>query len=134
MTVDDQISRAGRALGAGRYDQIVAHYAFPLPIYVNGVAAVIATRPAAEAFYHALHGLIEAQGYGQFHGRAVSVELPKRGRFRVWTDWSGQIEGRAQVLYQTVCYNALTETGHRTEMVTMESRALRDIERLLALA
>ena len=142
MTVDNQISQVERALAAGRYDEIVANYDFPLPIYVNGVATVIATRPAAESFYQALHALIEAQGYGQISGRAVSVELPKRGRFRVWTEWSGvaldgardAALGQAQVLYQSLCYNVLTEGGHRTEMVTLESRALREIERLLIAA
>lgn len=134
MSADDYIASLSQAFSNGRYDVLVEHYRFPMPIYVNRNATVTNGRDEAQGFYRALHGLIRAQGYETLSGRVVSVELPQRNRFRLWAEWSGVDGTRCEVLFRSVCFNAGSLGDHRTEMLTVESRRLPDIESLLEAA
>jgi hypothetical protein len=134
MSPDDYISSLSQAFSTGRYDALVEHYRFPMPIYVNRSATVANGRDDAQGFYRALHRLVRAQGYETLSGRIVSVELPKRNRFRLWAEWSGVDGARRELLFRSVCFNAGTFGNHRTEMLTLESRKLPGIESLLEAA
>lgn len=134
MTAEDYISKFSREFSTGRYDALVTNYDYPLPIYINRTAAVANNPRDAWSFFQSLHGLIRAHGYDALSGRVVSVELPQRQRFRLWVEWSGVEGARSDVLFKSICYNVGTHGAHRTEMFTLESKALQNIEQLLKAA
>lgn len=134
MTVDLQIAQMSRAFTAGRYEEMVARYTFPMPIYVNRAAVILKDRKDGWTFFHTLHNYLAERGFTGIDGRVLSVELPRRGRFRLWTDWTGTGSETAEVLFRTVCFNAGSYADHRTEMLALETRKLPDIERLLEAA
>jgi hypothetical protein len=134
MTVEDHIATFSQEFSSGRYETLVAGYSLPLPIYVNRMASVARHPREIWSFFQALHGLLLAHGYAGLSGRVASVELPRRGRFRLWVEWSGLREGGADLLFKSLCYNAGSHAEYRTEMFVVEGRGLPNIEQLLQAA
>jgi hypothetical protein len=134
MSPDDHIDFLARHFSAGHYDRLVDTYVFPLPIYVNQSAAVAASGRDVWAFFQSLHALMRASGFDRLSGRITSVELPRRGRFRLWVDWTGDGHAGARPLFRSICYNLGDLSAHRTEMITIEDISWPDLRQLVAAA
>lgn len=134
MIAEDYIARISEAFSNGRYDILLENFDYPLPIYINRSAAAAISRAETWSFLQALHGMIRARGFKTLAGRVVSVELPQRDRFRMWVDWFGFDAGRADLLFKTICYNVGSHAEHRTEMCSLQSQVLAEIEQLVKAA
>jgi DNA-binding LacI/PurR family transcriptional regulator len=113
------------ALSAGRYDLMAQEYSYPLTIYLGGQATVAADPAQVRQFYRGFHAAMQAQGFERLIARVWAEDLPRQGRFRVWTDWFAEGPGRVRApVAATVCYCSTTAQGVATEMVEFDSLAL----------
>ncbi len=106
-------------ISGGRYDRITDGYTYPLPIYVGDTPTVAQDARAAWQFFQVFHAVLLAEGLPHLTGRVVATEIPRDGRFRVWTDWfaSATPADRPVAVARTVCYCLGTVADARTEMV-----------------
>lgn len=135
MSPQDHLDWMADLLCAGRYDLMAQSYAFPMPVYVDDRRQVVCDAAQMWPMFQTLHALLRASGHTGVRPRMVSVELPRRGRFRLWTDWIGLREGAETVpLFRTLCYNAGTHASFRTEMLRFEGLALPQLTEIVLAA
>lgn len=120
MQPEAYVAQLGHHLNAGHYHLVAESFALPMPIYIGKTTAIAATAEDVWGFLQGLHALIRASGHQRVVPRLVSVELPQRNRFRLWTDWSGEGAAGSRLLYRTICYNSGEIGRHKTEMVRFE--------------
>lgn len=114
------------ALTSARYDLMAEEYSYPLTIYLGGQAQVATSRAEVIRFYAAFHKAMQVEGFHVLTGRVMAEDLPRRGRFRLWTYWfaSGPSRTREQIA-ATVCYCSTLSGGIATEMVEFSRLSLR---------
>jgi hypothetical protein len=106
------------AISAGRYDLMVAEYLLPLLIFFDGRPQVLRSGSEIWGFFQGFHSAMRAAGLVRLTARVTAEDLPRNGRFRIWTDWSGA--GARQppiVIASTICYCRHTPQGVETEMI-----------------
>jgi hypothetical protein len=109
----------------GRYDRLVDGYSYPLAIYVEAQPTVAPSGREVWQFYQTLHACLLSVGLTRLTGRVVATDLPRNGRFRVWTDWFAEGAGRApQLIAATICFCTGTPENGLTEMVQFTDVAL----------
>ena len=120
MTPEAYVAQLAQRLNAGHYHLIAEGFALPMPIFIGKATAVANTAEDVWGFLQGLHALIRASGHVRVVPRLVSVELPQRNRFRLWTDWTGEGPAGRRRLYRTICYNTGEIGHHQTEMLRFE--------------
>jgi hypothetical protein len=104
------------ALSAGRYDLLVEDCTFPMTVFIEGRSRVFATERELWAFYQGIHSSLRAAGFQRVTARVTAEDLPRGGRYRVWTDWIGQGPGKiATTVAATICY-----CSHKTHLPVTE--------------
>jgi hypothetical protein len=106
-------------LQAGRYEDLARQYIVPVPVYVGkGKVLPIASQHQLEESFRQLHDQLKAQGITRLKVGVRAVELPRRGRFRVWSDlWSDSPGQSPRLVGSTVNYLRETPSGFKTEML-----------------
>ncbi len=118
---------------AGRYDLLAASYAFPLPVMVDDSHCQVASAAQLWPVYQSLHALLRAEGYVRLVPRLVSVELPKNGRFRLWSDWYGsRASSEPVLLFRTRCENAGSHEDFRAIGLQFDTRPWPQLSGVLA--
>ena len=113
------------ALSSGRYDLMVTEYAYPLTVYIGDQQHQFAGPDDVWAFYQSFHSAMNAQGYDRMTARVTAEDLPRAGRFRVWTEWFGEGSKMARnCIAATICYCSVVPTGVITEMIEFTRVAL----------
>ena len=113
------------ALSSGRYDLMVNEYCYPLTIYLDGVPTVVQGPSDVWAFYQSFHSAMLAEGFDRLTARVTAEDLPRSGRFRVWTEWSAQGPKKMQtIIASTICYCTQLTSGEATEMLEFTKLAL----------
>ncbi len=113
------------ALSAGRYDLLAMEYTYPLTIYVGGEAKVITQPEDTVRFYAGFHSAMKEQGLHSLTGKVTAEDLPRNGRFRIWTEWYGVCAaGTRRMVAATVCYCTTLSDIVATEMVEFDRLAL----------
>ncbi|MBE2275161.1 MAG: hypothetical protein IAE87_02570 [Rhodobacteraceae bacterium] len=120
MCPESQIAQLAQHLNDRQYRPITDALAMPIPIYIGNATVIARTPRDVWAFLQALQAMIQTSGFRRVKPKVVSVEIPRRDRFRTWVDWSGEGATRKRVLFRTVCYNSGTFSAHKTEMVRFE--------------
>ena len=92
-------------------------YSFPLPLYLEGKPAVLPRQQDLSAFFRALHRRLIDEGMPTLTGALISVELPRKGRFRLWASWTASGPMGSKPVMKTLCFNRGTHAHHVTEMV-----------------
>lgn len=135
MPLQEHLDWLAEQLLIGRYDRVADCYAFPLPFYVDDKRRILCDAGQLWPVFQTLHALLRAGGYSGLRPRLVSVELPRRGRFRLWTDWVGLRDGAETApLFRTLCYNAGTHEAFRTEMLRFETLSLPQLNEIVLAA
>jgi hypothetical protein len=109
--------RAG-LLQAGRVEDLARQHICPLPLYVEGDMRPVGSSRQLEDIFRGIHGGLRAAGSERLTIEVRAVELPRKGRFRVWCDWVVHRTGQApRRVAATVDYLRQTEAGLMTEML-----------------
>lgn len=125
LTRQEAADFRAEAISAGRYDLMVAEYQLPLSIFLDGRPQVMRTASEVWGFFQGFHSAMRAAGLVRLHARVMAVDLPRNGRFRVWTEWSGSGAARPPVpIATTICYCRETRQGVETEMIEFTRLAL----------
>ena len=108
--------RAGLIM-SGRFEDLAREHLYPMPLYIGTKMRALASPRELEAVYRGIRTALLASGFTTLSAQVTAVEVPRRGRFRVWVDWVARLAGgRALRVASTVEYMQSTEQGLRTEM------------------
>jgi hypothetical protein len=102
---------------SGRFEDLSREHLYPMPVYIGDrMRALASPRELEAAFRGVRHGLLAA-GATALSAQVTAVEVPRKGRFRVWVDWVARLAGEKSLLVaSTVEYMCTTDAGLRTEM------------------
>jgi hypothetical protein len=113
------------AISSGRYDLMALEYAYPLTIFIDGKARVADDPDTVQSFYADFHSAMKAEGYDRLTAKVTAEDMPRRGRFRIWTEWVAHGPMRASSsIAATVCYCSTVSGQVTTEMVEFSRLAL----------
>ena len=102
---------------SGRHADLAQEYLHPLPVYLNGRQQVLRSPAEMEVSLRRLHSHTLAVGVTSTEVRVGAVELPRRGRFRVWV-WYCNLGANGATLAHGhfLHYCRETSSGIKTEM------------------
>jgi hypothetical protein len=105
------------ALSSGRYDLMIGEYRYPLTVYLDGVPQTVQAPSDAWAFYQGFHSSMRSEGYDRMTARVTAEDLPRNGRFRIWTDWTAEGTIKSGVIASTICYCTIVAGSVVTDMI-----------------
>lgn len=109
--------RAG-LLRDGRVEDLARQHLFPLAVYSGGAARPVASASQLADLFQTMHQNIRLLGDARLNAKVRAVELPRNGRFRVWTEWLLESPGKPdQMVARTVDFMRDTPKGPMTEML-----------------
>lgn len=118
LSRQDRADFRAAALTAGRYDQLVREYGYPLTVFLEERRTLLRTDVETWAFFQSFHAALRSGGILRLDGRVTAVDLPRNGRFRVWTDWIGHGPAAQDLpVAASICYCHQTDEEDVTEMV-----------------
>ncbi len=102
---------------SGRHADLAQEYLYPLPVYLNGRQQVLRSHAEMEVSLRRLRSHSIAAGVTSAEVRVGAVELPRRGRFRVWV-WYRNLGATGTTLAKGHFLHYCRETpeGIKTEM------------------
>ncbi|MBL9049869.1 MAG: hypothetical protein JNK19_07145 [Tabrizicola sp.] len=85
--VSEFMSRRAEQMLSGQIEALAAAFAYPLPVYLQDLPVVVSKAESACAML-----CLQRLSMIQRHVVAVrptvtAIDLPRKGRFRVWVDW-----------------------------------------------
>ena len=108
--------RAGLIM-SGRFEDLAREHLYPMPIYVGPERHTFSTPQTMEETYRDIRKRLVSAGVEKLTTRVTAVEVPRRGRFRVWVDWFALRKGEGpNCVALSVEYMRATQNGLRTEM------------------
>jgi hypothetical protein len=112
-------------LWAGRFEELAQYYSCPHVIYEKDQTIVLRNHSdMAGAFAKLLASQI-ARGVERLEAEVVAAELPRNGRFRIWTRYSEiDRDGRVMSCNDILKYCVKTSTGIRIEMTESGSYSM----------
>lgn len=114
---DHMRHRADWLLG-GQLDELVANFVYPVPVELESTRILVRNPEEGRAILALWHDGLARNGVVDVKSRVVAVEVPRRGRFRVWVDYHEIVPGQQEDrLTSVVYYCSRTPTGFRIEMV-----------------
>lgn len=94
------VSELVRDFQSGQFAKIVAHYDFPLALHLEN-RLVLLSRPAdLERYLIDFKAVAQAADFASIASRITAVELPRRGRFRAWVQYT-HFNSAGQVVAQS---------------------------------
>ena len=113
------------ALSSGRYDLMTTEYAYPLTVYIDGEPLLLQGPADSWAFYQTFHSAMRADGFDRMTAKVTAEDIPRGGRFRVWTEWFGEGQAHARTrIAATICYCSVVSYGVLTEMIEFTAVSL----------
>jgi hypothetical protein len=82
-----QMRRRADGFLAGRLDDLVKDYVFPLPVDLLSTRVIARTREEGRAMLELQRNAMVERGVIALQPDVTAVDLPRAGRFRVWVDW-----------------------------------------------
>jgi hypothetical protein len=82
-----QVHRRADRFLAGRLDEVVRDYLFPLPIDLMSTRVIARNREEGRAMLALQHSTMVERGVIALQPEVKAMDLPRGGRFRVWVDW-----------------------------------------------
>ena len=112
----DERVAAGATL-ASSIEDLAREHLYPMPIYIGTKRHTFSTPQAIEETYRDIRKGLVAAGVEKLTTRVTAIEVPRRGRFRVWVDWHAHRKGEGPTCVAlSVEYMRATLNGLRTEM------------------
>ena len=87
LAVTPLFARLGQLFVQGRLSEMTQHFAFPCPIETEGGLVVMPNPKVLEAFFATQRSSAMLAGMTQMDPRIAAIEMPRKGRFRVWLRW-----------------------------------------------
>lgn len=116
--IEAQFRSRGDLLLAGRIDDLLSSYIFPLPVFLPTERLVLPGPSEARALFALMWQALVRDGVAALRPEVRAVELPRAGRFRVWVDWSElPLPGGAVRSSSAIYFCSATSLGPRIEMV-----------------
>jgi len=117
-TIQDQLQRRADLLLAGREADLSRDYLFPMAVYLEDHLISLQSAEEAVDMLRALRMTLRPLVLSALTITVKAVEVPRKGRFRVWATWRGVSEAPACVAQTDVVYYMReTPLGYRTEML-----------------
>ena len=105
----------GEDFVAGRLGEVVQAWSFPCPVEIDGQLVVMRNSDAFEAYLAQRHSAVLAAGLTALKPRVSAIEMPRKGRFRVWLRWTSHFGDRTQdENHGTVYFMAFRPDGRLT--------------------
>jgi hypothetical protein len=82
------VERFATRFNAGDLLSMTEDFVFPLPVQVQEKLALIHRPADMVALFECCRAAIAPQGLKPSHPRIIAMDLPRKGRFRLWVDWS----------------------------------------------
>lgn len=118
---------------SGQFDQMIAGYVFPLPIFLHASRLVIPTPDHAVLVFAHLRAALADRGVVALRPSISAIDLPRAGRFRVWVDWQEiAFPAEATRISQAIYYCRATELGLQTEMLNYTHLSMPELDRQFA--
>jgi hypothetical protein len=106
----------------GGRDALCDHAAFPFPVQSGNRMMVCPTRGELMQVLTACLAGADARGPGDASAQIAAIELPRKGRFRVWVDWHCHVGGdQTLTVERMVCYCRIMADHVRIEMIACNS-------------
>ncbi|RYI35176.1 MAG: hypothetical protein EON48_01260 [Acetobacteraceae bacterium] len=116
--VTSLLRQRGELLLSGRFDEMVDHFLYPLPVFMQTSRLLITSPDHARMIFGHLRAALVERGVVMLRPSISAIDLPRAGRFRVWVDWQEiAFPAEASRNSQAVYYCRTTELGLRTEML-----------------
>jgi hypothetical protein len=113
-----QLRNRGDLLLAGRIDELLAAYQFPLPVFLPQQRMVLQGPEEARKVFTVLRQALVCSGIAALRPKVTAVELPRAGRFRLWVDWQELALPSGETRTSSATYYCrATPLGPRIEMV-----------------
>jgi hypothetical protein len=87
LAVTPLFTRLGELFVEGRLSEITQHFAFPCPIETEDGLVVMRSPEVLEAFFARRRSSAMLAGMSRMIPRIAAIEMPRKGRFRVWLRW-----------------------------------------------
>lgn len=118
LQIAAQLRSRGDQLLAGRIDELLSAYRFPLPVFLPTQRMVLQGPEEARAVFAILRRALLQGGIVALSPQVKAVELPRGGRFRLWVDWQelampGGVNSTSSAIY----YCRATPLGPLIEMI-----------------
>lgn len=102
----------------GRFEDLARQFLFPMALYVNGGMRVITSAEALVETIRSFSKKLSAEDMKHLEIKITSVEIPREGRFRVWSDLiSIPPECPVKVIGRTIHFMRETPQGVMAEML-----------------
>jgi hypothetical protein len=113
-----QLRSRGDLLLAGRMDELLDAYLFPLPVFLPSQRLLLNGPEEARAVFTVLRLSLLRSGVVTLRPQIKAVELPRSGRYRLWVDWQELVMPSAELRVSSgIYYCRATPLGPRIEMV-----------------
>lgn len=113
-----QFRSRGEHLLAGRIDELLQSYIFPLPVFLPEQRMLLTGPEEAVLVFAILRRSMLLGGVVALQPKIRAVELPRGGRYRLWVDWQELVMPSGEMrVSQAIYYCRATDLGPRVEMV-----------------
>jgi hypothetical protein len=117
--ISQHMNRRAEWLVAGRLDELVADFVFPVPVELQSTRLIVRSPQEARAMMDLWHHTLQDRGVVSMQSKVVALDVPRGGRFRVWVDYHQVIPGQDPSLFSSVLYYcSKSATGFRIEMLS----------------
>jgi hypothetical protein len=116
--VTEHLRCRGDLLLAGRIDELLSAYIYPLPIFLQQQRMIVQGPDEARCIFTILrHALIQS-GVVALRPQVTAIELPRAGRYRLWVNWQEHaVPGGEIRASSAIYYCRATPLGPLIEMV-----------------
>ncbi|MES2539907.1 MAG: hypothetical protein V4720_16655 [Pseudomonadota bacterium] len=116
--VTSHFRRRGELLLAGRIDELIGSYIFPLPVFLPEQRMLLNGPEEAILVFAVLRRSLLQEGVVALQPKIRAVELPREGRYRLWVDWQELVMPSGEMrVSSAIYYCRTTALGPRVEMV-----------------
>ena len=124
---DRLLWRAGLLL-SGRIEDYCREYPVPTPIYLQDKLLPITSSDQMLQAANHLRKLFLRRGVLHIQPKVAAVELPRKGRFRVWVNWLEFAQDSVNnAASQSIYYLQQTDHDFRTEMVNWPAMSMPEL-------
>lgn len=116
--IQARLQRRADLLLCGNYAAMLSDYACPIGIYFEDKVLAIRNPYEMEQLFSSVHHAMLARGVVALHPVIQAVELPRKGRQRVWARWEQIAADPAQSrTAEVIYYCRQTPAGLVTELM-----------------
>lgn len=126
--IEAHLRSRGDLLVAGRIDELLDSYVFPLPIFLPGERLLLSGPREARVLFALMREALIRQRTVALRPEVKAVELPRAGRFRVWVTWHEvPMQGGRPRSSSATYFCRVTSLGPRIEMVNYTQASMPEL-------